>query len=76
MCPPDEIEAVKWYRKAAEQGHGDAQNELAKCYLYGKGVAQNLEEAKKWNSKAIEKKAAKSSYEDIYELPPVKTVKP
>lgn len=34
-------EAVKWYRKAAEQGYAGAQFELAGCYAEGKGVANN-----------------------------------
>mmetsp|Transcript_6747 Transcript_6747/g.8803 ORF Transcript_6747/g.8803 Transcript_6747/m.8803 type:complete len:168 (+) Transcript_6747:89-592(+) len=33
--------AVKWYRKAAEQGHADAQNHLGQMYQYGLGVDKN-----------------------------------
>jgi len=35
----DEAEAVKWYRKAAEQNDALAQNKLAGCYYKGEGVA-------------------------------------
>ena len=47
-------EAVKWYRKAAEQGNSVAQNNLGVCYEIGKGVAQSYTEAVKWYSKAAE----------------------
>lgn len=47
-------EAVKWYRKAAEQGDADAQYVLGHCYLNGDGVPQNIEETLKWYTKAAE----------------------
>ena len=37
--------AAEWYGKAADQGHGDAQHELAVIY-YGRGVKQDLAVAK------------------------------
>jgi TPR repeat protein len=45
-------EAVKWYRKAAEQGHANAQFYLGVLYHTGRGVEQNYEEAIKWLRKA------------------------
>ena len=42
------MEAVKWYRKAAEQNLGPAQRNLGRCYLRGDGVAKDLVEAYKW----------------------------
>ena len=33
-------EAVKWYRKAADQGNATAQSHLARMYRDGKGVPQ------------------------------------
>ena len=48
----DELEAVKWYRYAADQGHADAQFELGKCYFHGIGVKQDYAEAAKWFQKA------------------------
>lgn len=48
------IEAVKWYRKAAEQGHAGAQRVLGDCYYSGDGVTQDYKEAVKWLSKAAE----------------------
>ena len=46
--------AVFWYRKAAMQGHGEAQYKLANCYLQGHGVSKSKSEAKKWFNKAAE----------------------
>ena len=45
-------EAVKWYRKAAEQGNADAQYKLGYCYENGKGVKQSFSEASKWYEKS------------------------
>ena len=41
-------EAVKWYRKAAEQGYAEAQFNLGVMYETGEGVAQDYAEALKW----------------------------
>ena len=46
----DHAEAVKWYRKASEQGHAIAQCELGTCYRKGEGVPQNDLEAYVWLS--------------------------
>ena len=50
----DYAEAVRWYRKAAELGHAQAQNDLGYCYDNGQGVSQNHTEAAKWYRKAAE----------------------
>ncbi len=47
-------EAVKWWRKAAEQGDERAQYNLGRCYDKGEGVAQDKTEAIKWYRKAAE----------------------
>jgi uncharacterized protein len=44
----DQMEAVKWYRKAAEQNFVLAQDNLGICFLKGDGVAEDLVEAYKW----------------------------
>ena len=49
----DYTKAVKWYRKAANQGNEFGQISLAKCYYYGHGVTKNLDEAKSLLLKAI-----------------------
>jgi TPR repeat protein len=56
----DEVEAVKWYRKAAEQNLADAQFNMGECYANGQGVAKNEAEAVKWYRKAAEQKDAKT----------------
>ena len=52
--PQDDAEAVKWFRKAAEQGHAGAQNELGLIYQNGEGVPQDYAEAVKWFRMAAE----------------------
>jgi TPR repeat protein len=54
--------AVKWYRKAAEQGDVKAQANLGLCYYNGKGVGQNYKEAARWCLKAAEMGHAKAQY--------------
>src|ERR1017187_7765960 len=48
----NDAEALKWYRKAAEQGDAAAQSTLADCYLNGRGVARDKREAVNWFRKA------------------------
>jgi TPR repeat protein len=45
-------EAMKWYRKAADQGYAMAQANLGIMYDVGHGVPQNYAEAMKWYRKA------------------------
>ena len=47
-------EAVKWYRKAAEQGNADAQSNLGVMYANGTGVTKDESEAMKWYRKALD----------------------
>ena len=44
----DEVEALKWYRKAADQGDADAQYSLGVMYANGDGVTKDDAEAYKW----------------------------
>ena len=44
----DEVEAVKWYRKAAEKGNAEAQLNLGEMYANGRGVEEDDVEAYKW----------------------------
>lgn len=48
----NKVEAVKWYRMAAEQGKANAQINLAVCYATGEGVQRSLSEAEKWAERA------------------------
>jgi TPR repeat protein len=54
----DEVEAVKWFRKAAEENNAWAQHTLGVCYANGQGVAKNVVEAVKWFRKAAEQNNA------------------
>jgi hypothetical protein len=44
----DEVEAVKWYRKATEQNYARAQFNLGLCYANGHGVVKDEVEAYRW----------------------------
>lgn len=51
----DVLEAVKWYKKSAEQGYGVASNNLAGIFMMGdQGIAIAQAEAEKWYQKAKE----------------------
>jgi len=52
----------KWYRKAAEQGVADAQNDLGFMYENGQGVPQDYAEAVGWFRKAAEQGYANAQY--------------
>jgi TPR repeat protein len=67
----DQVEAVKWYRKAAEQNNAEAQYNLGVCYAEGVaknerealfGAARDPGEAVKWYRKAAEQNFAKAEY--------------
>ena len=57
----DVVEAVKWYRKAAEQNYAAAQYQLGVCYYRRGGVAKDLAEAAKWYRKAAEQNHPRGS---------------
>jgi TPR repeat protein len=48
----DAVQAVVWYRKAAEQGDAQAQNNLGVMYQNGRGVAHDDAQAVFWYRKA------------------------
>jgi TPR repeat protein len=50
----DYVEAVKWYRLAAEQGNVHAQYNLGWMYSTGEGIPKNEAEAAKWYRLAAE----------------------
>src|SRR5882672_6294644 len=58
----DDAEAVKWFRKAAEQNDARAQAALGVRYAKGQGVAKNKAEAVKWYRKAAEQNVADAQY--------------
>jgi hypothetical protein len=59
----DEVEAVKWYRKAADQGHAEAQYNLGVCYKNGTGVTKDENEAVKWYRKSAEQGYASAQFD-------------
>lgn len=55
-------EAVKWYRKAAEQNMAEAQFNLGGCYKRGEGVATNFITAVEWYRKSAEQNFANAQF--------------
>ena len=51
----DDVEAVAWYRKAAEQGDAAAQFNLGWMYAEGRGMERNYTIAVEWYLKAAER---------------------
>jgi len=49
-----QVDAAKWYRKAADQGNATAQYNLGVMYRTGAGVPKDELEAAKWLSKAAD----------------------
>ena len=60
--PKNQVEAVKWFRKAAEQNDAAAQYNLGVCFYNGDGVAKDQAEAVKWYRKAAEQNFAEAQY--------------
>ena len=48
----DLVQAVSWFRRAAEQGHGYGQFALALMYFDGRGVKHSPAEARQWFRRA------------------------
>ncbi len=64
-------EAVKWYRRAAEQGHeGGTEPSFGGMYDEGEGVPQDFSEALKWYRRAAEQgdSYAQNKLGRMYEL--------
>jgi len=60
--PHDYAEAVKWYRKAGEQGSAYAQFNLGVMYGEGRGVPQDYAEAARWWRRAAEQGDDEAQY--------------
>ena len=60
--PKDYTEAVKWWLKAAEQGHARAQHQVGLRYDRGEGVSEDKAEAAKWFRKAAEQGGMSAQY--------------
>src|SRR5581483_4709033 len=58
----DEKAAFEWYKQAAERGLPLAESELGISYLFGRGVAQDLQRGFEWLKKAVENGCADAQY--------------
>ena len=65
----DYSEALRWFRKSAEQGNDAGQNNLGYMYLNGYGVSKDYTEAVKWYRKAARQglEKAKDHLRDLNE---------
>jgi TPR repeat protein len=61
--PQDYVEAVKWYRMAAEKNLGQAQYDLACMYAEGKGVPKDAVQAHMWANLAVSHPAQDQMFE-------------
>lgn len=59
---PDTMQAAQWFRRAADQGHRDAQYNLGVLYSAGKGVPKDYPLALKWLRIAAEQNCADSQF--------------
>ena len=63
FVPQDDMEAAKWFRKAAEQGHAKAQYSLGLMYDEDNSLGpRDYVEAAKWFRKASEQEHAGAQY--------------
>ena len=60
--PQNDMMAVKWWTKAAEQGYANAQYNLGTMYHNGRGVLENDKTAVMWYTKAAEQGLAEAQY--------------
>ena len=58
----NKAEAVKWWRRAADNSYADAQYSLGDAYDKGEGVSQDKAEAIKWYRRAAEGGVADAQY--------------
>ena len=61
--PEDYREAMKWFRKAAEQEHASAQFNMGVMYHDGEGVPEDYREAMKWYRMAAEQGDVEAQYQ-------------
>ena len=50
----DDAEAIRWYRRAADQGDALAQSNLGWMYENGRGVQRDRVEAVRWYTRAAD----------------------
>lgn len=66
--PQNTTEAVKWWNKAAAQGHTTTMNKIGMCYEFGWGVTKSIPTAMYWYKKAGDKgyQKAVDNYKQLY----------
>jgi TPR repeat protein len=62
MVPQSDIEALQWFKKAAEQGDAKAQFMMGNAYLKGRGTICDDVEAVKWYQKAADQGFAEGQF--------------
>lgn len=62
LADKDSVAAALWWQRAAEQGHADAQFQLARLYVYGEGVATDKNKSAQWLEKAAGQGNAEAQY--------------
>ena len=60
--PRDYPKAIEYLTKSAQQGHAQAQNDLALMYLHGQGVIEDHQEAAMWLTLAAEQNLPEAQY--------------
>jgi len=63
--PQDYTEAIKWYRKAAEQGYSSSQYNLGLMFVNGRGVPQDYVQAHKWFNLSASRSKGKTHEEAV-----------
>jgi TPR repeat protein len=56
------VQAIQWWKKAAEIDHAKAQVKLGLAYAHGKGVEKSAEQAFHWYTKAAEQGDASAQF--------------
>ena len=57
----DHVRAVEWWRKAANQGHAEAQSNLGVMYHKGDGISKDSVRAVEWWRKAANQGHARAA---------------
>jgi TPR repeat protein len=60
--PQNDTLAVKWFRRSAKQGDGDAQYNLGEMFYEGRGVPKDYTQALKWFSRSVEQGYVQGRY--------------
>tara|TARA_R110002020_G_scaffold55477_1_gene153847 strand:+ start:1130 stop:2221 length:1092 start_codon:yes stop_codon:yes gene_type:complete len=56
------VDAAKWYRDAAEQGHAVAQDKIGNMYYHGEGVSRDRDKAAEWFRQSAENGNSSAQY--------------